>query len=430
METSVLALIGIIFALILVSGFFSGSETALTATSQARMHRLMEEGSKQAKWVTSLLMQKERLISAILLGNNLVNILASVLATTLFLDIFGEVGVFYATFFMTIIVVIFAEVLPKTYAILTPDQTALRVAGILRVLVWLLSPFTLALQLIAKKVMQMAGFDSENAGHLLPAHEEIRGAIDLHHSQDTVSKSDRDMLGGILDLKELTVEEVMIHRKNMQIIDATLPAAQIIQLVLESPFTRIPFWHDEPDNIIGILHAKDLWRALAKKDAQNDDSETLDIQSLCADPWFVPETTDLGDQLTAFRKRKSHFALVVDEYGALMGLITLEDILEEIVGQIDDEHDEVEPELIQAADGSFEVDGDKTIRDLNRDMGWNLPDEEATTIAGLIIHEARTIPHQGQVFMFHNLRFKIIKRTRNQINRIEIRSQTLDADTL
>lgn len=418
METEIFILGGIILVLILISGFFSGSETALTATSEARMHRLMEEGDTRAKWVTALLMQKERLISAILLGNNLVNILASVLTTTLFLDIFGEAGVLYATIVMTLIVVIFAEVLPKTYAILTPEQTALRVAGILRVLVWLLSPFTLALQFIARSVMRLAGFDEDNAGHLLPAHEEIRGAIDLHHRQDAVTKGDRDMLGGILDLNKLTIGEVMVHRKNMQIIDASLTSAEIVQLVLESPYTRIPLWRDAQENIIGILHAKDLLRAVAK----NNPRDTLDIEGLCTAPWFVPETTDLGEQLTIFRARKTHFALVVDEYGGLMGLITLEDILEEIVGQIDDEHDEAAPALVPAADGSIGVDGDKTIRDLNREMGWNLPDNEATTIAGLIIHEARTIPRAGQVFVFHELRFKILTRKRNQIKRIEIRS--------
>ncbi len=417
---NMLLLAFVIIALVVVSGFFSGSETALTAASRARMHRLTEEGDIRAKWVTQLLLQKERLISAILLGNNLVNILASVLATTLFLDLFGESGVVYATLFMTALVVIFAEVLPKTYAISTPDQSALRVSGILRVLVWLLSPFTLALHHIAKYIMQRAGFDSDNIGHLLPAHEEIRGAIDLHHSQQAVTTGDRDMLGGILDLRQLTVGEVMIHRKNMQIIEADTPPAEIVQQVLASPYTRIPLWRDEPENIIGILHAKDLLRALAK----NTDPNQLNIDALCLEAWFVPESTELGEQLSAFKARKAHFALVVDEYGALMGLITLEDILEEIVGQIDDEHDEAEPDMIPAADGSFEVEGDKTIRDLNRETGLTLPDDEATTIAGLVIHEARTIPRPGQIFVFHDIRFRILRCKRNQIKRIELRPLT------
>lgn len=417
MSASLAYLALFIFFLILIAAFFSVSETALTAASRARIHRLQEEGDRRAKSVTFLLMQKERMISAILLGNNLVNILASAVATQLFLTLFGEAGILYATIVMTIIVVVFAEVLPKTYAILYPDTVALRVARGLRVIVFILSPFTWGLARITNVFMKLIGVDHNNSDSLIPAHEEIRGAIDLHHKEEGVSKGDRDMLGGILDLKELTVEEVMVHRKNMQMIDIDLPQADIITAVLDSPYTRIPLWKDDPENIVGVLHAKNILRALAQ--AQNDGGD-IDIPSLMSSPWFVPETTDLGEQLTAFRARKQHFALVVDEYGALMGLITLEDILEEIVGQIEDEHDEPDAVFEVAEDGSLLVDGDITIRDLNRETGWTLPDEEATTIAGLIIHEARTIPRPGQVFIFHGLRFNILERKRNQIKRLAI----------
>ncbi len=406
-----------IFLLILMSGFFSSSETALTASSRARIHRLQEEGDKRAKAVTFLLMQEERLLSAILLGNNLVNILASALATQLFLSIFGEAGVIYATIIMTLIVVIFAEVLPKTYALLNPEKTALRVAVVLRGVVFLFSPFTWALGRITRSFLFLAGFERDKDNPLMPAHEELRSAIDLHHKKAGVSKGDRDMLGGILDLKDLIVGEVMVHRKNIQMIDIGLTHDEIIQTVLASPYTRIPLWRDNPDNIVGVLHAKNILRALAEV---QKNGETLDIASLMSPPWFILETTGLGEQLTAFLARKQHFSLVVDEYGALMGLVTLEDILEEIVGQIDDEHDEAEILFEPAADGSLHIDGDITIRDLNRETGWTLPDDEATTIAGLIIHEARAIPRPGQVFIFHGLRFKILERSLNQIKRVAI----------
>jgi Mg2+/Co2+ transporter CorB len=404
-----------IVILLIFSGLLSGSETALTATSKARMLRLEQEGSVRARWVIALLERKEHLISAILLCNNLVNILASVLATSFFLRVIGENGIVYATVIMTITVVVFAEVLPKTYAILTPDMTALRMSWILRIIVWVLSPITHLLQVISRFVLRLAGFTEESAGNLFPAHEEIRGAIDLHHREGAVVKNDRDMLGGILDLATIQVNEVTVHRKNMLMIDFDQPSADIIRQALESPFTRIPLWQTEQENIIGVIHAKDISRALAAGPA-----DQVDIATIMTPPWFVPETTSLSEQLAAFRRRKAHFAIVVDEYGSLTGLITMEDILEEIVGHIHDEHDEDEQGVKRASDGAVEVDGTMSIRDLNRDMGWNLPDEEATTIAGLVIHAARIIPDVGQVFDFYGYRFHVMRRQRNQILAIKI----------
>lgn len=415
----------VILLLILLAGFFSASETALTAISRARMYQLAKENDTRAQWVNSLLEQHERLLSAILLGNNLVNILASALATTLFLKLFGDAGVLYATLVMTCLVVVFAEVLPKTYAILNADKTALRVAGIMRFIVWIFAPFTLALNFIAQSIMRLFGYKADQTGSIVRAHEEIRGAIDMHHSTDAVTKGDRDMLGGILDLKELTLEDVMVHRKGMMMINIGLKPAEIVRQVLESPHTRIPFWENEIENIIGILHSKDLLRALA---ASPDGAEGLDIRNLLSQPWFVPETTSLAEQLNAFRARKAHFALVVDEYGGLMGLVTLEDILEEIVGQIDDEHDKKEKVLLPSGDGSLRIDGDMPVRDLNRETGWDLPDDEATTIAGLVIHEARAIPRPGQVFVFHGFRIRILARHRNQLTLLEIKPDATAAE--
>ena len=352
-----------------------------------------------------------------MLGNNLVNIMASALATRLFLDLFGETGVVYATLVMTVMVVIFAEVLPKTYAILAPDLTALRAAGPLRILLFILAPITRALSFISGSILRITGLSKTANLSLVPAMEEIRGAIDLHHAEGAVEKDDRDMLGGILDLGDTSIEEIMIHRSNMQMIDADLPSDEIVALVLDSPYTRIPLWRDEPENIIGVLHAKDLLRALATSPVG---PAGIDFNNLARPPWFVPETTSLSEQLEAFRNRKAHFALVVDEYGVLMGLVTMEDILEEIVGAIDDEHDRPDNMLRKRPDGTLEVSGALSIRDLNREMGWNLPDTEASSIAGLVIHEARVIPEIGQVFEFHGLRFRIMSRQRNRLMQIRI----------
>lgn len=411
------AILGAIILLLLFSAFFSGSETALTAASRARMHRLAEEGNKRARLVLLLTADRERLIGAVLLGNNLVNIMASALATSLFLALFGDAGVVYATLIMTAVVLIFSEVAPKTFAITNTDRVALAVAPVLRVVTVLFGPVTAAVQFIVRHSFRLFGLNVDASQQVLSAHEELRGAINLHHHEGSVVKIDRDMLGGILDLRDLEVSDIMVHRKNIAMIDASQPNSEIISQALASPHTRIPLWRDEQENIVGVLHAKDLLRALASAEWKPD---AIDILSIANKPWFVPDTTTLQDQLNAFLRHKTHFSLVVDEYGALMGLITLEDILEEIVGEISDEHDiEVAGARIQP-DGSVVVNGSVPIRDLNRAFDWSLPDDEATTIAGLVIHEARTIPEVGQTFTFHGFRFEILRRQRNQVAQLRI----------
>lgn len=399
------------------SAFFSGSETALTAISRARLHALEKNGDKRASLVSALTLKLDRLIGAILIGNNLVNILASSLATSLFLQLFDQGAVVYATLVMTLLVVIFSEVLPKTYAIYEPEKTSLTVAPILRPVVATLAPIGAIVQKIVRTILRILGADINSSDSMLTAHEELRGAIDLHHQEGAVVKQDRYMLGGILDLRDLEVSDVMVHRTTMRTINLEDPPEKVVDDVLKSSYTRLPLWKDDPDNIIGVLHAKDLLRSLNK--AKWDVSK-IDFLSLASDPWFVPDTTSLKDQLNAFLKRKSHFALVVDEYGEVMGLVTLEDILEEIVGEISDEHDIVASGVRPQADGTINVDGDVPIRDLNRIMDWHLPDDEATTIAGLVIHEAQIIPEPGQTFTFYGCRFEVLRRQRNKLTALRI----------
>jgi Mg2+/Co2+ transporter CorB len=404
-----------VLILLALSGFFSGSETAVTATSRGRMHALAQDGDPRAEAVNHLIGNQERFLGAILLGNNLVNVLSSALATSLFLQLFGQAGVAYATLLMTALVVIFAEVMPKTYAIGNADRFALTAAPVLAVLVRVASPITAGVQVLVSRLLTfLTRHQAED--HFSP-HAEIRGAIDLHHRAGRVVKHDRDMLGGVLDLPELAVSDIMVHRTKMQTINADIPPAQLVDEVLHSQYTRLPIWQDELDNIVGIVHAKALLRAV--QEAQGDMSR-IDILSVAAEPWFVPDTTSLKDQLNAFLRKKMHFALVVDEYGEVMGLVTLEDILEEIVGEISDELDVTVTGIRPQPDGSLVVDGTVPIRDLNRLRDWDLPDEEATTIAGLVIHEAETIPDQGQVFRFHGFRFEILKRQRNRITQLRI----------
>ena len=409
--------LGAILGLLILSAFFSGSETALTAASRARMHALEQDGNRHARIVTYLLSIRERLIGAILLGNSLANIAASALATSLFLALFGEAGVAYATVVMTVLVVLFAEVLPKTYAIVNADRMALFVAPAVRFVVAVLAPVTAAMQFLVRHTLRLFGASVGEDDEVLSAHEELRGAINLHHKEGGVVKIDRDMLGGVLDLRELTVSDIMVHRTTMDAIDVDLPTEQVVDAALKSPHTRVPLWRGEREEIVGILHAKTLLRALREA---GGDLGKLDIMSLCTPPWFVPDSTTVKDQLNAFLKRKAHFAIVVDEYGEVMGLVTLEDIIEEIVGEITDETDIASSAARVQPDGSLIVDGLVPIRDVNRMMDWNLPDDEATTIAGLVMHEAQAIPYQGQRFNFHGFRFEVLRRQKNRITSLQV----------
>ena len=407
----------IIIVCLLLSAFFAGCETALTASSRARMLWLEKQGDRRAAIVNRLLQSRERLLGALLLGNNAVNIAASSLATGLLLAWLGDVGVVYATVVMTVLVVVFCEVLPKTAAINAPDRIAVLVAEPLSWVVRLFAPILMAIEALVRRILALVGIRVGEGQPILSAHEELRGAVDLLHREGGVEKQDRDMMGGVLDLRELEVSDVMIHRTEMISVNAGDRAEDIVQAVLAAPVTRIPLWRDSPENIVGVLHAKDLLRVVQ---AAHGDLSTVDILSIAAPPWFVPDTTPLAEQLKAFRRRKTPFALVVDEYGEVKGLVTLEDILEEIVGDIEDEHDVAVPGVRPQLDGSVNVDGGVPIRDLNRAMDWNLPDQEATTIAGLVIHEARSIPEPGQSFTFHGFRFQVLRRERNRITALKI----------
>lgn len=407
-----------IVALILVSAFFSGSETGLTTASRARLTEMEKRGSKRAAMVLKLTDMPERLIGALLLGNSLANITASAIATAALVKVFSDAGAVIASVIMTVIILIFAEVMPKTYAIAYPDRVATGVAPIMRLIVAILGPIVMTVEYIVKKTLMLFGVDTSNVVSILSAHDELRGAIDLHHKEGTFVKKDRDMLGGILDLKDLEVADIMIHRTKMVMIDGSDLIASIIQQVFKSGNTRLPVWKDNPDNIIGILHAKNLFAAIQENDG---DSTKVKLGDILSPAWFVPDTRPLTDQLNAFLRRKTHFAIVVDEYGEVQGLITLEDIIEEIVGDIKDEFDAVTIGVRKQLDGSFNIEGTVPLRDLNRSFDWNLPDEEVTTVAGLVIHEARMIPDAGQVFTFHGFRFEVIKKRKQQLSLINVK---------
>ncbi|QGM94040.1 HlyC/CorC family transporter [Methylocystis rosea] len=412
--------VGIVIVCVFLSAVFAGSETALTAASHARMHSLEKEGDKRAAAVNRLLRQRNRMIAALLLGGTLVNIGGSAFTTSVLVVVAGDNGAVYATVIMTVLLLVFAEVLPKTLAINHPDETSLRVAKFIAPFVRVVGPLLAGVEYIVRMVLALAGVEVGHGRTVRSPYDELKSAVDILHDEGNVERAARDMFGGVLDLQVLHVSDVMIHRTKMRTIDADLPPDQIVREVLSSPFTRMPLWRERPDNFVGVLHSKDILRAL---NAAGGDASKLDVGEVMFAPWFVPEATTLEDQLEAFLKRKTHFALVVDEYGEVMGLVTLEDILEEIVGDIRDEHDLAVQGVRPQPDGSVLVDGAVPVRDLNRVMAWELPDEEATTIAGLVIHEAGAIPEAGQVFTYHGFRFEVMRKIRNRVTALRVTPQ-------
>ena len=418
--------VGAIFLLLLMSALFSGSETALTAASRGKLRAQADKGSTGAAAALQVTEDNERMIGALLLGNNIVNITSASLATALLTRMFGDSGVALATFVMTALVLIFGEVLPKTYAITNAEVAASRVAPLIRVVIRVFSPVVSVVRALVRVLLRLFGVRADPDGHILALREEIVGAIALGHSGGAVEKEDRDRLLGALDLNDRTVDEIMRHRSQVEMIDADRSPDEILTQILASPHTRLPVYRDSDENILGVIHAKDLLREVDRlvRGPQGDSKALadLDILKVAMKPYFVPDTTALDEQMRQFLKRQTHFALVVDEYGALRGLITLEDILEEIVGEITDEFDLAHDTVLKRAEnGDYFIEGSMTIRDLNRAMDWQLPDDEANTIAGLVIHEAQMIPNEKQAFSFHGFRFEVVTRRENRIMKLRVR---------
>lgn len=415
---------GAILCLLLLSAFFSASEAALTAVSRSLLRARADRGDRAAETALDVVEDSDNLIGAILLGKNAANILAASLATALFIRSFGFSGVALATLLMTVLVLILAEVLPKTYAITFPETVAVRVARPIGGAVRVLSPVVALARLIVRGILRLFGLRT-GSGQMFSVKEEIAGAIAIGAEEGTVDKEERDRLMGALDLDNRTVAEIMLHRSQIEMLDVDLPSDALLAAVLNSPYTRLPLFRDERENVVGVIHAKDLLRAVDRfmrsGDGTLDTPGDLDVLKVAMKPYFIPETTPLNEQMREFLKRRMHFALVVDEYGDLRGLVTLEDIIEEIVGEITDEMDpKAEKQLKPTEDGDYVVDGAMTIRDLNRETDWALPDDEANTVAGLVIHEAQTIPDEGQVFAFHGFRFEVMTRKDNRIMRLKV----------
>ena len=412
MDIYTITLILVIIFLLIISAFFSGSETALTAASRPKMYQLEKENNSKAKIVNFLKNKKERLIGTLLLGNNLVNTLATAIATSFFISLLrdNQKGILYSTIVMTLLILIFGEVLPKTIAINKADKFALLFSPVIKILVTFLSPFTYLINLLTRIILKL--FKFQVGTDIGTSEDELRGTIDLH-AKSGGSAQEKDMLKGILDLDDLQVNEIMTHRKNLEVIYENEPENKKINKILNSQFTRLPLYDKNSDKILGVLNVKDVLKNIKKK-------KKLDLKSIARNPWFIPETTSVLDQLQKFKQKQRHLAFVVDEYGSLMGIVTLEDIIEEIVGDIEDEHDVKIKGAKKSKDGKYTINGNVTIRDMNREFGWNLPDNNASTLAGLIFHEIKTIPEPGKIFSFYGFRFEIINVKKNHIELVKV----------
>ena len=401
MSTITVILIVCLFILIVLSGFLSGSETALTATSKPRILLKLKKGNKRAAYVLKMLNNLDNVISSLLLSNNLVNILASSLATAVLYDLFGVSGIFYATLIMTILIVIFAEILPKTYSLNRPTRTSLLIAPIIYYLSKILYPIIFLINLIVKNIF-LRNQKNDNKIKDEQSEEELQGVIDMYKTSSPDSEHEKDMLQSILTLNDTTVEEVFTHRKNIYSIDGSLDISEIIKKINMSRFTRIPVWKENPENITGLLNVRTL-----NVDLSNKESSKEIIFEKISKPWFIPETTNLLEQLVAFKKRKEHIAFIVDEFGELLGLITLEDIIEEIVGEIVDEIDAPDEEFKKNNDGLILTNGEKNLRDLYKYFDHDLPSSEASTISGHILNLAKRIPLYGEAVKDEYFIYKI-----------------------
>lgn len=405
-----------IFILIVLSAFFSAVETAITSSSKGKIHRLSLDGDKKAKLVEFLLKDKESLMATILLGNNIVNILSSALTTSILIAHFGDAGVVYATIIMTILLFVFSEVLPKTYALKNPEKVSLSTSWPLLIITRIFFPVTKVINIILRLVTKFANKTNISISDF----DEIRGTIALKHKEGSMVKYDKDMLSGVLDLSDVTLWDVVVHRRNIESININQDIETIIKHSFKINHSKIPLWSGDRDNIVSILNVKKLIKTLHQN---NNDFNKVKLSAVTSSPWFVPITNSLRDQLNSFRKKEAKFAIAIDEYGALVGIVTLEDIVEEIVGHVGEKEVRKKPKIIKLKNKYYEIPGDFPIRDINRKLSWNLPDddEQFSTLAGFIIEKIQRIPEEKEELEIESFSIKIMKKEQNQIISLKVK---------
>lgn len=409
----------LMFILLFLSALFSAAETAFISALPAKIQKLKMEGNKRAIVLSKLKENKERVIGSLLLGFIFINTAATTIASAVIIRLLGDSmeAIAVATALMSTIIIIYCEVLPKTYAVRNAEYLALMIAKPCKWLLKIMFPLVYIVQKIVNFTLwalRLPNYSSDN----LEAFDLLKGEIELHHEKGDVFSEDKYMLGAVLDLGKITVGEIMVYRNDMKTISIDGKATEIVEQIIASPYSRMPVWKENPENIIGIMHIRDMLTLLKEKDCE--EISIKDIESKLKEPWFIPSTTLLKKQLQAFRETHTHFAIVVDEYGDLKGLVTLEDIVEEVVGQIEDEYDIVPQKFIKNRDGSVSVGGEITVRDINREMNWNLTDMHAATIGGLLFHIAQRVPEAGEVFVVGGYRLRLLNKIANKIIKVRV----------
>ncbi|MDX1924454.1 MAG: CNNM domain-containing protein [Rickettsiaceae bacterium] len=405
----------IVLLLIAFSSYLSALETSIVAASPGRIHKSKNASKKKTTLLLKLLKDRNKIISTILVMFSIVNTVATTLATGVIMELVGgEYGIAASSAIMSVLLIIFAEVLPKSIGVSKAEQIALKGAGFIKSSLYFMFPINFAIN----KIIKLFCFIFRvNLNSEISAADEVRGVIEHYHQEGNVKKYDRDMLGGVLDLRHITVEEVMIHRSQIVSINIDQNAGDIITQALNSPHTRIPLWRETKDNIVGILHLRSILKALHKN---KYNFNKIDISSYITEPWFVPENAPLSKQLTEFKDRRSHMAIVVDEYGDIIGILTLEDILEEVVGQIEDEIDVAPSKIIKKNENMYLVDGTASIRDINRELNLQLNGEDAHTISGMFMHHLERLPNVGDVIHTSGAKMTIVKKHTHKIKQVLI----------
>ncbi|MBN8979239.1 MAG: HlyC/CorC family transporter [Rhizobiales bacterium] len=426
--------------LLAANAFFVAAEFALVKSRGYRVKTMVEQNRFGARKLRDIMGNVEAYLACCQLGITMASLglgwvgeptVAALLAPLLLPLGLSESALHFTSFLAGFLIfsslhIVIGEQVPKTLAIRKPEPVSQWIVYPLHASYLLFYPLNWLLNNAARTILSALRV-KEVSHHEVLTGAELEGLVGESAEHGGIESGEAEYIQNVFRFGDLTVADVMVHRTAMVMVNADLPPEELVREVLASEYTRIPLWRDKPENIIGVLHAKDLLRAIRTSDG---DTSKIDASAIALPPWFVPEMRPVSEQLKAFRRRKTHFALVVDEYGEVEGMVTLEDILEEIVGDISDEHDEAVAGVRVQPDGSVVVDGSVPIRDLNRAMDWHLPDEEATTVAGLVIHEARSIPERGQGFTFHGFRFRVLRRERNRITMLRIGPLPREAETL
>ena len=405
--------IGLLVVLLLGSGFFSASETSLMSLSKIRIRYMEDEGVKGAKLVGSLIEKSSDLLSSILVGNNIVNIAATSVSTSLFINIFGDGGVAIATAVMTVLVLIFGEITPKTIAANSPEKVAVVVSKPISIIMKITKPIVWVFNLLTGIIFKIMGIDNDGVKPFI-TEEELKAMVNVSHEEGVLEMEEREIINNVFQFGDMQAKEAMIQRLDMVAIDIEDSYDEIIELFKSEKLSRLPVYQESIDDIVGILNIKDIIFL------SDEEIENFDIKDYVREAFFTYEFKKITQLLEEMKKEKTQMAIVVDEYGGTAGLLTIEDLVEVIVGDIDDEYDEEEEEIVKINDNEYLVEGSTKISDVNEQLGINLESEEFDSIGGFIIGYLKRIPEENEIIEVEDVKFKVESIDKNRINKIRI----------